>query len=165
MGRFHDRHLPGESAAYRAVRDELLAAEAALREQTEAVAALRRALPPGGGVPGDYAFTQAQDDRSMRLSELFAPGQDTLVVYGYMVGPKASAPCPLCTSMLDSLDGAAPHIDQDVSLAVVAKAPAARLAEVARQRGWRHLRLLSSAGTTTTPTTWPRTRTATSCRC
>ena len=50
MGTFHDRRFPGETAAYRAARDALLAAEAALREQTEAVAALRRALPPGGAL-------------------------------------------------------------------------------------------------------------------
>lgn len=148
MGMFHDRHFPGESVPYRAARDELLAAEAALREQTEAVASLRRALPPGGAVPDDYRFTQAADDRPVRFAELFGADRDTLVIYSYMYGPAASAPCPLCTSMLDSLDGAALHIGQHVSLAVVARAPAARLAEVARQRGWRHLRLLSSAGTT-----------------
>jgi predicted dithiol-disulfide oxidoreductase (DUF899 family) len=148
MEQFHDRVFPGESAAYRAARDALLAAEAALREQTEAVAALRRALPAGGAPPSDYTFTEARDDRPVRLSELFAPGQDTLVVYSYMYGPAAGAPCPLCSSMLDSLDGAAPHIGQHVSLAVVAKSPASRLVEVARQRGWRHLRLLSSAGNT-----------------
>ena len=67
MGQFHDRHLPGESAAYRTARDELLASEAALREQTEVV---------------------------------------------------------------------------------VAKAPTARLAEVTHQRGWRHPRLLTTAGNT-----------------
>lgn len=148
MGAFHDRRFPNESPAYRVARDALLAAEAALREQTEAVAAQRRALPPGGAVPHDYAFTQAADARIVRFAELFGPGQDTLIIYSYMFGPAASAPCPLCTSMLDSLDGAAPHIGQQVSLAVVAKAPAPRLAEVARQRGWRHLRLLSSAGNT-----------------
>ncbi|MGE0810946.1 MAG: DUF899 family protein [Immundisolibacter sp.] len=148
MGTLHDRHFPNESATYRSARDALLKAEAALREQTEAVAALRRALPPGGALPDDYCFTQAVDERSVRFSELFRAGQDTLVVYSYMYGPTANAPCPLCSSMLDSLDGAAPHIGQHLSLAVVAKAPAPRLAAVARQRGWRHLRLLSSAGTT-----------------
>lgn len=148
MEALHNRSFPGESDAYRSARNALLAAEAALREQTEAVAALRRTLPPGGDVPGDYTFTGASDDRPTRLSELFQPGQDTLVIYSYMYGPAASAPCPLCSCMLDSLDGAAPHIAQHVGLAVVAKAPATRLADVARQRGWRHLRLLSSAGNT-----------------
>ena len=42
---------PNESAAYRAARNALLAEEMALREHIEAVAAQRRALPPGGNVP------------------------------------------------------------------------------------------------------------------
>ena len=48
MGQFHDNHFPGESDAYRANRDALLAAEMELRKQIEAVAAMRRALPLGG---------------------------------------------------------------------------------------------------------------------
>ena len=44
----HDKHFPNESEAYRKARDELLEAEIALRRQTEAVAAARRALPLGG---------------------------------------------------------------------------------------------------------------------
>jgi predicted dithiol-disulfide oxidoreductase (DUF899 family) len=39
--------LPGESAEYRAARDELTAAEHELTAATEKVAAMRRALPPG----------------------------------------------------------------------------------------------------------------------
>lgn len=145
MSRLHDRRFPGESAAYRDARDALLEAETALRAQTEQVAALRRALPSGGAPPQDYAFARAPDGQRITLSALFAPGKDTLVVYSYMYAPTAAAPCPLCTSMLDSLDGAAPHITQRVNLAVVAKAPVARLAAVARERGWSRLTLLSSA--------------------
>lgn len=47
---------PNESAEYRAARNALLAEEMALREHIEAVAAQRRALPPGGTVPEDYVF-------------------------------------------------------------------------------------------------------------
>ena len=50
--------------------------------------------------------------------------------------------------MLDALDGAAQHITQRINFAVVAKAPVPRLLAHAHQRGWRGLRLLSSAGTT-----------------
>ena len=145
MGSLHDKAFPGESAAYRAARDTLLAAEAALRQQLEAVASLRRALPPGGAVPSDYRFLAVPDGAPVMMSELFAPGRDTLVVYSYMYGPQAAAPCPLCTSMLDSLDGAAPHIGQHVSLAVVARASVDKLDAVGRQRGWRNLRLMSAA--------------------
>ena len=48
--------FPGESAEYRAARDRLLEQEIELRRAMEAVAASRRALPPGGPVPEDYVF-------------------------------------------------------------------------------------------------------------
>jgi predicted dithiol-disulfide oxidoreductase (DUF899 family) len=53
----------------------------------EAVAAARRRLPPGGVVPQDYIFQgQGPDDgpAEVRLSELFAPGKDSLVIYSMM---------------------------------------------------------------------------------
>jgi predicted dithiol-disulfide oxidoreductase (DUF899 family) len=47
--------------------------------------------------------------------------------------------------MLDQFDGAAEHVVQQINLAVVAKAPLARILTFAEERGWRWLRLLSSA--------------------
>src|SRR3954447_8671770 len=79
--------FPGESAEYRAARDRLLAEEAELRRAMERVAAARRELPAGGAVPEDYVFEEAGPDGapvSVRLSELFAPGQDSLVIYSFM---------------------------------------------------------------------------------
>jgi predicted dithiol-disulfide oxidoreductase (DUF899 family) len=137
--------FPGESAEYRAARDELLAAEIDLRRRTEEVAALRRELPPGGVVAQDYVF--ARDGGEVRFSELFAD-HDTLVLYSVMF-PRAlddAGPCPSCTSILDSLDGAARHLEQRVALAVAAKSPLPDVLAFARERGWRHLRLLSAAG-------------------
>lgn len=145
----HARRFPGESPAYRKARDVLLKAEIGLRANIEAVAALRRMLPPGGEVEQDYVFEGLRADGgtgAVRLSELFAPGKNTLVVYNFMYGPKMERACPSCTSMLDSLDGAAPHISQRVNLVVVAKSPLPRILAFARERGWRRLRLLSSAG-------------------
>jgi predicted dithiol-disulfide oxidoreductase (DUF899 family) len=148
MGAWHDHRFPGESAQYRSARDALLEAEMDLRRQLEAVAAARRALPPGGAVPDGYTFVRVPGGEPVAFAGLFAPGRDTLVVYSYMYGPQAAAPCPLCTSMLDSLDGAAPHLAQRASLAVVARAAPERLAAVARERGWQHLPLYSSGGCT-----------------
>ncbi|MGH8984813.1 MAG: DUF899 family protein [Acidimicrobiia bacterium] len=146
----HERRFPGETDDYRAARNRVLEAEVALRRSTEAVAAARRALPAGGPVPEDYEFELAGDGEpaSVRLSELFGPEKDTLVVYNFMYGPAMARPCPSCTSILDSLDGSAPHITQQVNLAVIAKSPPARIADFARERGWQNLRLLSSAGNT-----------------
>jgi predicted dithiol-disulfide oxidoreductase (DUF899 family) len=67
-------------------------------------------------------------------------------VYSFMYGPNMAKACPMCTCMLDSLDGAAPHAVQRINLVVMAKSPIARIREFARGRGWRNLRLLSSAG-------------------
>jgi predicted dithiol-disulfide oxidoreductase (DUF899 family) len=154
--------FPGESTEYRAARDRLLEREIELRRAMESVAAARRQLPPGGAVPEDYAFDG--DGSSVRLSELFAPGKDSLVVYSMMFprdpaddrpGPASGetsklelheGPCPSCVALLDQLDGAVEHASQHVNLAVVAKAPLDRILTFARERGWRRLRLLSSAG-------------------
>ena len=139
----HSVRFPGESEAYRSAREQLLDDEIALRRNMETVAAKRRKLPLGGEVPQDYVFDEEQGQ--VRMSQLFSPGKDTLVIYSYMFGPQMAKPCPFCTSILDGLDGEAPHIMQRVNFAVAAKSPIARIREFARGRGWRSLRLLSSA--------------------
>ena len=159
--------FPGESAEYRAARNRLLEEEVALRRAMEDVAAARRELPPGGPVPENYVFTEAAADRdatAVRMSDLFAPGRDSLVVYSFMFPrdpdddrpgpsrgasaslPLAQTPCPSCTAMLDQLDGAAEHVTQQANLVVVAQADPARIRAFADERGWQRLRLLSSAG-------------------
>ncbi|MDE2195749.1 MAG: DUF899 family protein [Gammaproteobacteria bacterium] len=145
----HAQRFPGETAAYRKARDRLLKAEIDLRRRVEAVAVARRKLRTGGAVPQDYVFEGVDElmgVRRVRLSELFAPGKDTLVLYNFMYGPAMERPCPMCTSMLDALDGNAQHITQRVNLAVVAKSPLPRILAFAQERGWRRVRLLSSAG-------------------
>jgi predicted dithiol-disulfide oxidoreductase (DUF899 family) len=146
--------FPGESAEYRAARDRLLEREIGLRREMEAVAAQRRDLPPGGVVPEDYVFQGADGD--VTLSELFAPGKDSLVIYNFMF-PRDPAddrpgdrdgPCPSCVALLDQLDGTAEHAAPLTNFVVVAKAPLPRVLEFAGERGWRRLRLLSSAGNT-----------------
>jgi predicted dithiol-disulfide oxidoreductase (DUF899 family) len=147
--------FPGESASYRAARDELLAAERDLRKQVEQVAQLRRKLPLGGELPEDYAFEEGAANLaditavvSVKLSDLFRKGIDTLALYNFMYGPEMKQACPMCTSFLDSLNGTAPHAGQRLNLAVVAKSPIGRIREFARGRGWHNLRLLSSARNT-----------------
>jgi predicted dithiol-disulfide oxidoreductase (DUF899 family) len=139
---------PNESAAYRAARNALLEEEIALRARIEAVAAQRRALPPGGKVPEDYVFERIGKTlmpEKVKLSELFGP-HDTLILYSFMYGPERALPCPGCTHLLDGIDGAARHLNQRVAFHVVAKSPIARLAAFCHERGWEHMSLLSTAG-------------------
>jgi predicted dithiol-disulfide oxidoreductase (DUF899 family) len=138
--------FPGETAKYRAARNRLLKEEVKLRREIERVAAKRRTLPLGGALPEDYVFDSANG--TLKLSELFESGKDTLLVYNFMFGPQMAEPCPYCSSILDSVDGAAPHVTDRVNLAIVAKSPIERVLAFARERGWRHLRLLSSAANT-----------------
>jgi predicted dithiol-disulfide oxidoreductase (DUF899 family) len=161
--------FPGESDEYRTARDRLLEREIELRRAMEAVAVARRTLPPGGTAPEDYVFEAGGPDGGpieLRLSELFAPGTDSLVIYNFMFprgygGPRPGptggetallpleeGPCPSCVALLDQLDGAADHVSQRLNFSVVAKTSLARLLTFAKERGWRHLRLLSSVGNT-----------------
>jgi predicted dithiol-disulfide oxidoreductase (DUF899 family) len=142
----HHLRYPGESDEYRAARNALLAEEMELRRQTERVAAQRRALPAGAALAEDYLFEGP--DGPVKLSELFAPGKDTLAIYSFMYGPEREEPCPGCTHFLDGLDGMVEHIAQRLRLAVVAKSPLPRILTLARHRGWRRLPLLSTAGNT-----------------
>lgn len=147
MQPIHDIRFPNESPEYRASRDELLKAEIELRRQIENVAGMRRRLPRGGKVPEDYVFERVDGKGSIYLSELFLPGHNSLIVYGYMFGPEDTEPCPSCTSILDSLDGQVPHVQQNASIVAIAKAPAPKIADFARKRGWRNLPVYSSFGT------------------
>lgn len=140
--------FPNESAEYRTARNALLHAEIALRRQLEAVAARRRSLPPGGEVPEDYVFEQIGADERLekvRLSELFGD-HPSILLYSFMYGPERDEPCTGCTHTLDGWDGSVFHSDQRFPTYVVAKSPIARLVALARKRGWRNLRLLSTAG-------------------
>ena len=160
--------FPNETPAYRAARLELLEHEKRLRREMEAVAAEIRALPPGGALPEDYEFDHIGADGApakIRLSELFQSGTDSLILYHFMYprhrnddrpgpsrGPAAAlpleeGPCPSCTALLDNWDGAVPHVEGlGANIAAVAKAPIERVAAFAADRGWRHLKLLSAAG-------------------
>jgi predicted dithiol-disulfide oxidoreductase (DUF899 family) len=140
--------FPNESAEYRKARNALLAEEMALRRQIETVAAHRRALPLGGEVPENYLFERLGENgmpETVEMSKLFGRHR-TLILYSFMYGPERKAPCPMCAHLLDSIDGGATHVEQHASLYIVAKSPLARLIAFARDRGWAHLKFLSTAG-------------------
>ena len=142
--------FPNESAEYRTARNALLDAEIALRRQNEAVAQMRRDLPPGGVVPEDFLFERIGADHrveKVKMSDLFGDC-DSIMIYSFMFGPDRDQPCPGCTHLLDCMEGAARHVPQRAPLYVVARSPIARLTAWACDRGWRHLKMLSSAHNT-----------------
>ena len=142
----HTKHFPNESSEYRAARNELLEAEIALRRQTEAVAAMRRALPQGGKLRKDYEFKEIVNGKTntTKFSELFNEGKGSLVIYSFMYAPNDEKPCPMCNSIIDGLNGSAPHIRDRINFVVVSKAPLDKLMAWAKYRGWHNVRLLSS---------------------
>ena len=150
MSNLHNKTFPGETSEYRVARNELLAAEIALRRQTEAVAQMRRELPQGGMVAQDYVFDEIVNGKPVktRMSELFKPGKNTLAIYSMMYAPKDEKACPACTSIIDGVDGAAPHIVDRINFVIVSKAPLEKLLAWAKYRGWRNVRLLSSFSNT-----------------
>ncbi len=133
-------HFPNESAEYRAARNKLLAEEIELRRHLERVAAQRRALPAGGEMPQDFLFNS--EAGPARFPSLFGD-KETLMVYSMMYGPQRKAPCPMCTSFLNSWNGTAVNLRQRVAIAVTARSPIERLIEFKNQRGFTNLPFFS----------------------
>jgi predicted dithiol-disulfide oxidoreductase (DUF899 family) len=138
LARANPARVPHESAEYRAARTALLAEEIELRRHVERVAQMRRALPAGAPVEGDYRFVGEAGETD--LAGLFGP-HETLLVYSYMYGPERARPCPMCTDLLDAWNAVAPGVAQHLSLAVVARSPIERLAAWRSERGWSRLSL------------------------
>ncbi|MBZ9962383.1 DUF899 family protein [Mesorhizobium sp. BR1-1-2] len=159
--------FPNESAKYRAAREKLLQKEIELRRAMEAVAVARRSLPPGGLVPQDYVFDGLDAEgrpAEIKLSQLFAPGKDTLILYQMMFPrhpqetrdvamtggtaklARQEQPCPSCTALLDQFDGAVGNLEAaGFNFCVVAKTALENLLTLGRDRGWKNMRLVSSA--------------------
>jgi predicted dithiol-disulfide oxidoreductase (DUF899 family) len=134
---------PNDSPAYRAAREALLAEEIELRRHIERVAKQRRDLPPGGEARA-YTFLDDQE-KTVGLNDMFGQ-HDTLVTYFWMYGPQRERPCPMCTSLLGSLDIPAVDLEQRVALAVIGRSPVARQIAFARERGWRNLKFYQCIG-------------------
>jgi predicted dithiol-disulfide oxidoreductase (DUF899 family) len=154
-GTYRQTNLTNESPEYLAKREELRKAEIELLQQRERIAELRRALPTGAVIE-DYEFLEGPtslDDgdgpvQKVRLSELFTSPDRTLLIYHFMYGKKNTTPCPMCTSWIDCANGIAPHLAQNIDLAIVAAADPATLRAHARTREWNKVRLLSAGEST-----------------
>jgi len=138
---------PNESREYRDARDALLKDEQELIDNTKALAAKRRKLPPGGELKEDYVFEWANDGKvgtRVKFSELFGD-KDVLLLYSFMFGPNWDKPCPSCTSLVDGFDRTWYSVNRDAAFVAIAKAPADRINAWARQRGWSRMPLVSGS--------------------
>jgi predicted dithiol-disulfide oxidoreductase (DUF899 family) len=154
-GMLRHTRLANEPREYLQKREELRLAEMEMFKHIERVAALRRALPTGAEVI-DYVFQEGPRDLNgsdsqitpVRLSELFSDPGRALVIYHFMYGKRNTTACPMCTMWIDSFNGIAPHLAQNIDVAIVAAADPPALRAHARVRGWHNLRLLSAGDST-----------------
>src|SRR6266496_1680410 len=154
-GTYRQTNLPNESTEYLTKREEVRQSEIELFKQHERDAEIRRAFPSGATV-ADYELLEGpasldEGDEPVirvRLSELFTSPDRSLVIYNFMFGKKQTNPCPMCTAWIDSFNGVAHHVAQNVDLAIVAAADPSTLRSWARERGWNKLRLLSAGDST-----------------
>jgi predicted dithiol-disulfide oxidoreductase (DUF899 family) len=135
--------VPGADDAYRQARERLREAEIDLRDRIEAVAAMRRSLPPGPVVP-DYTFIE--NGKVVRLSELFDDDKPHLIVYHLMYWANDDEFCPMCSMWLDGFNGIVPHVTQRANFVIASRAPIEKLQAWGARRGWDRLRLLSDDG-------------------
>lgn len=132
--------VPGVDETYRQARERLRSAEIDLRDRIEAVAAMRRSLPPGPVVP-DYEFVE--NGNRVHLSDLFTDGKPYLILYHLMYWAKDDEFCPMCSMWLDGFNGVVPHLTQRANFVIASRAPIETLRAWGERREWDRLRLLS----------------------
>ncbi|ONG51008.1 hypothetical protein BKE38_16890 [Pseudoroseomonas deserti] len=144
LARLAHTPFPGQSEAYRAAREALLAEEIEFRRHMTRLVAQRRALPPGPIIEKDYRFRDASG-AERGLIDLFGR-HDTLVTYFWMFGPQREEPCPMCTNWLGAVEGNAADIAQRVALKILGRSSVERQRGFATSRGWKDLDFVQTIG-------------------
>jgi predicted dithiol-disulfide oxidoreductase (DUF899 family) len=126
-------HTIGTREQWLAARLELLDAEKAVTQQSDALAQRRQELP-WVRVDKDYRFDT--DEGTAALADLFR-GRSQLLVYHFMFGPDYKAGCPSCSSIADGFDGIAVHLaNHDVMLWAASRAALPKLQAFKQRMGW-----------------------------
>ena len=116
-----------------AARMALLEKEKTFTRQREEMKALQRALP-WERVTKAYIFDGPRGTET--LGDLF-DGRSQLVIYHFMFHPADAAGCPHCSLRADGFAGIGVHLNhRDVTMAVVSRAPYAKLAAYRERMGW-----------------------------
>ena len=117
-----------------AARKELLEEEKAMTRARDALNTKRRELPMVR-VDKDYEFEGPGG--KVRLLDLFE-GRRQLIVQHFMFDPSWDDGCPSCTAASDEISpGLLNHLHaRDTTLAVVSRAPLAKIDDYKQRRGW-----------------------------
>ncbi len=113
-------------------REALLTKEKELTRLRDKANAERRRLPMVR-IEKNYVF-EGPDGRS-RLLDLFE-GRDQLIIYHFMFDPEWEEGCPSCSFVADNLGHLAHLHARNTSLALVSRAPLARITPFKKRMGW-----------------------------
>ena len=137
-------HRVATRKEWQEVQTRLLEREYEIRRMSEELGRERR-NQPWVLLDKEYTFDTEADEKT--LADLFE-GRSQLLVYHMMFGPEWTAGCPACSSVVDPLDGAMPHLNQhDATMVVCSHAPLEKLAAYKKRMGWK-LNYVSSLGST-----------------
>lgn len=119
---------------WKAARKALLAKEKDLTRRRDALNTERRVLPMVK-IEEDYVFEGPGGTAT--LLELFQ-GRRQLIIQHFMFDPSWDDGCPSCTAGSDEIsDGLLRHLHaRDTTLAVVSRAPIAKIEDYKARRGW-----------------------------
>lgn len=119
-------------AEWRAAREALLTKEKELTRTRDALNAERRQLPM---VKIDKPYTFEGPHGAASLLDMFE-GRQQLIIYRFMFEPHAQTACSGCSMLVDNMGHPAHLYARDTSLALVSRAPLAKLAPVKARMGW-----------------------------
>src|SRR3954453_6953392 len=136
-------HRVGTQEEFDAARQELLAEEKELTRRNDELAQKRRGLP---WVPVEKDYSFETEDGTKSLADLF-DGRSQLLIYHFMFGPPYDAGCSVCSSITDTINANAPHLNAgDTTVLLVSRAPLDRLRAYKERMGWQNLDWVSTAG-------------------
>jgi predicted dithiol-disulfide oxidoreductase (DUF899 family) len=117
-----------------ASRKELLQKEKEFTRLRDELSRRRRELP-WEKIEKEYVFDGPNGKTT--LADLF-DGRSQLIVYHFMFGPDWAEGCPSCSFLADHFDGSLIHLaNRDVTLAVISRAPMAKIEAFKKRMGWR----------------------------
>jgi predicted dithiol-disulfide oxidoreductase (DUF899 family) len=118
---------------WQALRDELMVKEKEHTRAKDALSAERRRLPMVE-IDKDYRFTDLEGNE-VTLVDLFE-GRRQLIVQHFMFHPDWDKGCPSCTFSVNQIANLDALDENDVTYALVARAPIEKLATYREAQGW-----------------------------